>query len=249
MPKLTIQHGKVQDCKEKRKRKENWKWLCEIQTLLWPFTILTCLKSAREYIFSPITNDCKLEWTAGVCLRWWNSKTHLHLQIRSLFVSQRMALDYSLVRSSPNSATSHAKKYIYIYWESFSSLEMNSNVRPALQLFFGLVGLVVLAQEKRRERWIWEAVLNLSRRPCGTAMLWHSAPPKPHLKRHFFPGSRLLWIPMRFRVWQWIHSRRGVGGDLWPQDSDPQYWSWPTANQSEDYSPLQSCGRVPRGRK
>lgn len=143
----------------------------------------------------------------------------------------------------------HTQKNIYIYWESFSSLEMNSNVRQALQLFFGLVGLVVLAQEKRRERWIWEAVLNLSRRPCGTAMLWHSAPPKPHLKRHFFPGSRLLWIPMRFRVWQWIHSRRGVGGDLWPQDSDPQYWSWPTANQSEDYSPLQSCGRVPRGRK
>lgn len=120
MPKLPIQHGKVQDCKEKRERKENWKWFCEIQTLLWPFTILTCLKSAREYIFSPITNDCKLEWTAGVCLRWWNSKTHLHLQIRSVFVSQRMALDYSLVRSSPNSATSHAKKYIYI--ESHSLL-------------------------------------------------------------------------------------------------------------------------------
>lgn len=83
-------------------------------------------------------------------MRWWNSKTHLHLQIRSVFVSQRMALDYSLVRSSPNSATSHAKKYIYILRVIlFSRDELKCQTSSATLLWIGWIGGVGTGKKKR----------------------------------------------------------------------------------------------------
>lgn len=60
-------------------------------------------------------------------------------------------------------------------------------------------------------------------------MLCHSAPPKPHLKRDTFPRVPSALKPREVRSVTVKHS-----GGL---DSDPQYWSCPTDNQSEYYSP------------
>lgn len=67
-------------------------------------------------------------------------------------------------------------------WQSFSQDELKCQTRSTALLWVGGVGT---GREKRA--YDIRGHVNLSRRRCGAAMLCHSAPPKPHLKRDTFP--------------------------------------------------------------
>lgn len=116
--------------------------------------------------------------------------------------------------------------------KSFSWDELKCQIRSTALLLVGGVGT---GREKRA--YDMRGHVNLSRQRCGEAMLRHSAPPKPHLKRDTFPRILSTLKPHEVRSLTVKNSdlKRAVVR-LWSTGSDLQIikvkFTVPTAMQS-----------------